>query len=94
MKVCNNLLRSERQPDGVVNKMIRDDPLIEEEELNTMEGILERATEHNTYKQRPSDPTAVISVEHAQQGESRYSVRIDNGDSGFSTSYHKVKDSN
>ena len=84
-------LHSERWSEGVVNKEIRDDPLIEEEESKTMEGILERATERNTYKQQPSDSTVIVKVQHVPQGESRSSVVTDNG---FATSYHKVKDSN
>ena len=84
-----NLLRKERET-GVVDDEINGNLLTEEEESNTMEGILERATERNTYKQgQPSDST-VVSVQH---GGSRSSVRVDSGDGTctFATSYHKVE---
>ena len=87
--------RRSREDDshGLINPDAGDTHLSRElEDSHTMEGILQRATERNTYKQNPSDYVAgsvvVISYPHEA---SRSSVRLDDEQNRFTTSYHNIE---
>ena len=68
-----------------------DDPLAEED--SNMEGILQRATEHNTYRQNPADYSVIVSPHSVQggvAGTGSTTVGLEDGQGSFTTSYHKL----
>ena len=79
----------------LVDSHVQENDIAEEEVTTSMEGILQRATERNTYKQKPSDygASSVVVVPHVQ-GDSAAgssSVKLDGGENQFTVSYHKVE---
>ena len=81
-------LHKETESRGLTSKGI-EDALNEED--SSMEGILQRATERNTYKQNPADYSVIV----VPQSGTSSSVKISKGEQNpFSASYHKVESSN
>ena len=88
-------LRKRPESEAVIIKVGDDDPLSEED--SNMEGILERATERNTYKQNPADYSVIVSPCSEQgsggvvpgTGTTSTTVALEGQDS-FGTPYHKL----
>ena len=83
------LKRKETGPVGFTNGLAGEEALAgEEEDLSSFEGILERATERNTYRQNPTNAAAMGT--HVQSGASS-SVKFNDENIKFVSSYIQVE---
>lgn len=89
-------LRKRPESEAATSKIGRDDPLSEED--SNMEGILERATERNTYKQNPADYSVIVSPHSVLgsrevvpgTGTTSTTVVLEDNQDSFGTPYHKL----